>query len=85
MALTKQQKWDMIHDVELRLAKEELAERHIKNVKAIENSDKPLHTRQAFCIATSDRIRDRVDHEARADSVQALVRALGTQLRHVGL
>ena len=44
MTLSKQQKWDMIHDVELRLAKEELVERHIKNMKAIENSEKPLRT-----------------------------------------
>ncbi|MBL1294529.1 MAG: hypothetical protein COB61_011760 [Thiotrichales bacterium] len=44
MALTKQQKWDMIRDVELRLAKEELAEQYVKNMKAIENSDKPLRT-----------------------------------------
>ena len=40
MALTKQQKWDMIYDVELRLAKEELAEQYVKNLNAIENSDK---------------------------------------------
>ena len=44
MALTKQQKWDMIYDVELRLAKEELAEQYVKNLNAIENSKKPLRT-----------------------------------------
>ncbi len=44
MALTKQQKMDMIYDVELRLAKEELAEQHVKNMKAIEASEKPLRT-----------------------------------------
>lgn len=44
MALTKEQKFNMIRDVELRLAKEELAERHIKNMEAIENSDTPLRT-----------------------------------------
>lgn len=44
MALTKQQKMDMIYDVELRLAKEELAEQHLRNIKAIEDSDKPLRT-----------------------------------------
>ncbi len=42
MALTKQQKMDMIYDVELRLAKEELAEQYVRNIKAIEDSDKPL-------------------------------------------
>lgn len=44
MALTKQQKMDMIYDVELRLAKEELAEQHLRNIKAIEDSEKPLRT-----------------------------------------
>jgi hypothetical protein len=44
MALTKQQKFDMIYDVELRLAKEELAEQYVKNLNAIENSKKPLRT-----------------------------------------
>ncbi len=44
MTLTKQQKLDMIRDVELRIAKEELAEMHIKNMKAIEDSDQPLRT-----------------------------------------
>ena len=44
MALTKQQKMDMIYDVELRLAKEELAEQYVKNLHAIENSKKPLRT-----------------------------------------
>ena len=44
MALTKQQKMDMIRDVELRLAKEELAEQHIKNMKTIEDREKPLRT-----------------------------------------
>lgn len=44
MALTKQQKWDMIYDVELRLAKEELAEQYVKDLDAIENSKKPLRT-----------------------------------------
>jgi len=44
MALTKQQKMDMIYDVELRLAKEELAEQHVKNMKAVEASEKPLRT-----------------------------------------
>ena len=42
MALTKQQKMDMIYDVELRLAKEELAEQHLRNIKEIEDSEKPL-------------------------------------------
>jgi len=46
MALTKQQKWDMIYDVELRLAKEELAEQYVKNLNTIENSKKPLRTLQ---------------------------------------
>jgi len=46
MALTKQQKFDMIRDVELRLAKEELAEQYVKNLNAIENSKKPLRTLQ---------------------------------------
>ena len=44
MTLTKQQKMDMIFDVELRLAKEELAEQYVKNLKTIENSKKPLRT-----------------------------------------
>jgi hypothetical protein len=44
MALTKQQKMDMIYDVELRLAKEELAEQHLRNIKALEDSEKPLRT-----------------------------------------
>ena len=44
MALTKQQKMDMIYDVELRLAKEELAEQHLRNIKAIEESEKPMRT-----------------------------------------
>ena len=44
MTLTKQQKLDMIRDVELRIAKEELAEMHIRNMKAIEDSDQPLRT-----------------------------------------
>lgn len=44
MTLTKQQKTDMIFDVELRLAKEELAEQYVKNLKTIENSKKPLRT-----------------------------------------
>ncbi|MGH1377184.1 MAG: hypothetical protein ACRBB3_00010 [Alphaproteobacteria bacterium] len=44
MTLTKQQKLDMIRDVELRIAKEELAEMHIRNMKAIEESDQPLRT-----------------------------------------
>ena len=44
MTLTKQQKLDMIRDVELRIAKEELAEMYVKNMKAIENSDQPLRT-----------------------------------------
>ena len=44
MALTKQQKMDMIYDVELRLAKEELAEQYIRNIKAVEDSEKPLRT-----------------------------------------
>lgn len=44
MSLSKQQKFDMIRDVELRLAKEELAEQYLKDVQAIENSDKPLRT-----------------------------------------
>ncbi len=48
MTLTKQQKLDMIRDVELRLAKEELAEQYLKNVQAIENSDKPLRTLQGI-------------------------------------
>ena len=46
MTLTKQQKFDMIRDVELRLAKEELAEQYVKNMSALENSDKPLRTLQ---------------------------------------
>ncbi len=46
MALTKQQKFDMIYDVELRLAKEELAEQYVKNLNAIESSKKPLRTLQ---------------------------------------
>jgi len=46
MTLTKQQKMDMIYDVELRLAKEELAERYVKNLNEIENSNKPLRTLQ---------------------------------------
>lgn len=46
MALTKQQKFDMIYDVELRLAKEELAEQYLKNLNAIESSKKPLRTLQ---------------------------------------
>ena len=44
MTLSKQQKFDMIRDVELRLAKEELAEQYLKDVQAIESSDKPLRT-----------------------------------------
>jgi hypothetical protein len=44
MSLSKQQKLDMIRDVELRLAKEELAERYLKHINQIENSDKPLRT-----------------------------------------
>ncbi len=48
MALTKQQKMDMIRDVELRLAKEELAEQYVKNLDAIENSKKPLRTLQGI-------------------------------------
>ena len=44
MTLTKQQKLDMIRDVELRIAKEELVEMHVINMKAIENSDQPLRT-----------------------------------------
>ena len=44
MTLTKQQKLDMIRDVELRIAKEELAEMHVRNMKAIEDSDQPLRT-----------------------------------------
>ena len=44
MSLSKQQKLDMIRDVELRLAKEELAERYLKHINQIKNSDKPLRT-----------------------------------------
>lgn len=44
MTLTKQQKRDMIYDLELRLAKEELVEQHIKNMTAIEKSAKPMQT-----------------------------------------
>ncbi|PCI54060.1 MAG: hypothetical protein COB36_11175 [Alphaproteobacteria bacterium] len=44
MALTKQQKLDMIYDLELRLAKEELVEQHVKNMAAIESSEKPMQT-----------------------------------------
>lgn len=44
MSLSKQQKLDMIRDVELRLAKEELAERYLKHINQIECSDKPLRT-----------------------------------------
>ncbi len=44
MALTKQQKMDMIYDVELRLAKEELAEQYMRDIKTIENSKKPMRT-----------------------------------------
>lgn len=44
MALTKQQKLDMIYDLELRLAKEELVEQHVKNMTAIESSEKPMQT-----------------------------------------
>ncbi|MBT3022063.1 MAG: hypothetical protein KUF77_09845 [Candidatus Thiodiazotropha sp. (ex Lucina aurantia)] len=44
MSLSKQQKFDMIRDVELRIAKEELAEQYLKDVKTIESSDKPLRT-----------------------------------------
>lgn len=44
MSLSKQQKLDMIRDVELRLAKEELAERYLKHINQLENSDKPLRT-----------------------------------------
>lgn len=44
MSLSKQQKLDMIHDVELRLAKEELAERYLRHINQLEHSDKPLRT-----------------------------------------
>lgn len=44
MSLSKQQKLDMIRDVELRLATEELAERYLKHINQLENSDKPLRT-----------------------------------------
>lgn len=44
MTLTKQQKLDMIRDVELRIAKEELAEMRVRNMKAIENSAQPMRT-----------------------------------------
>jgi len=46
MTLTKQQKLDLIYDVELRSAKEKLAEQYVKNMSALENSDKPLRTLQ---------------------------------------
>lgn len=44
MTLTKQQKFDMIYDLELRLAKEELVEQHVKNMAAIDTSKKPMQT-----------------------------------------
>ena len=57
MTLTKQQKLDMIYDVELRLAKEELAEQYVKNMNALENSDKPLCTLQEI-VHGYDRSKD---------------------------
>ena len=57
MTLTKQQKLDMIYDVELRLAKEELAEQYVKNMNALENSDKPLRTLQEI-VHGYDRSKD---------------------------
>ena len=57
MTLTKQQKFDMIRDVELRLAKEELAEQYVKNINALENSDKPLRTLQEI-VHDYDRSKD---------------------------
>jgi len=57
MTLTKQQKLDMIYDVELRLAKEELAEQYVKNMSALENSDKPLRTLQEI-VHGYDRSKD---------------------------
>lgn len=44
MALSKQQKLDMLHKVELRLAKEELAEQYIQDIAALENSKHPMTT-----------------------------------------
>ena len=58
MTLTKQQKLDMIRDVELRIAKEELAEMHIRNMKAIEDSDQPLRTLKGLIEKVSPPIQE---------------------------
>ncbi|MBV1889114.1 MAG: hypothetical protein KUG67_02600 [Proteobacteria bacterium] len=46
MTLTKQQKLDMIRDVELRIAKEELVERYINNMEVLKSY---LHHHNLLC------------------------------------
>ncbi len=58
MTLTKQQKLDMIRDVELSIAKEELAEAHIKNMAELEKSDHPMRTLKDIITKTAPAIQE---------------------------